>query len=252
MQSTNGHAPACEQCDDRGWVSPPGRPREVRRCTCWSSPPLETLLANSRMSAPEIAAALDPWDESYSPRPNFAEAWALSRAVAPGSDPWALVLMSARAIENRTAPGINTGELLDPGAPGRGKTKAAAMAMAKWCDTRRMPGLWVNVPTDLDDAMDERARFHVALAEIEERIINSPFVVLDDAGAERGNEARAAAFSSWVYRRHRDRKPTIITTNAATIDGVGDGRIASRLSEADVRYFTGARDYRELMAEVRG
>lgn len=230
----------CPHCEGRGWVNVPGR--AVRRCECWTSPPLATLLANSGMRPAEIAAAMEPWDERYSLRPNFVESWAVGKAVAPQSEPWAIVLLSAREIDAQ-------GDPVGAGAPGRGKTKAAALAMRSWCETKRMPGLWVNVPEALDDAMDERARFHVPLAEIEERIIGAKgLVVLDDAGAERGNEARASAFSAWIYRRHRNLAPTLITTNAADLEALGDGRIASRLGEADVRRLLGATDYREIKA----
>lgn len=186
--------------------------------------------------------AFEPWDESYSLRPNFVEAWAIGKAVAPQSEAWAIVLLSARELDGK-------GDPVEPGAPGRGKTKAAAMAMRAWCEARRMPGLWINVREALEDAMCERARLHVPLAEIEERIIGKKgLVVLDDCGAERGNESQASALSGWIYRRHRGLLPTVITTNAADIDALGDGRIASRLGpgQADVRRLEGAYDYREM------
>lgn len=233
----------CDACGGRGWVIvADGGGGTARRCACQNAArPIAELLKASRMRPAEIAAALEPWDESLAPYPQSASLFARMKAKPEtvSKAPWALVLLSAA--------GFDGDEPVKAGAPGRGKTKAAAIAMRTWCELTNRAGLWVNVPADLGDVM--RDRLHDGSSELEAKIRRYPFVVFDDAGAERDTEARSSAFAEWTYHRHREQLPTIYTSNAASPDQLGDGRIASRLGEAEIRYLVGARDYRDLRAE---
>jgi len=235
---------SCETCGGRGFVIvPDDGVGSARPCSCRTSPPVEELLQRSRMRPAEISAALGEWDTEVAVYPAAVEAWAIAKAQNPASGPWAMVLLSAIAADAG-------GKIDGAGAPGRGKTKAAAMAMRRWCEVTRRPGLWVNVPADLDAIMEERRRDD-GPSELEAMIRRAPFLVLDDCGAERGNEPRVSAFTGWVYHRHRELLPTLFTGNAADPDEIGDGRIASRLGEADARWLVGPFDYREYRQEVR-
>jgi hypothetical protein len=235
---------SCELCGGRGWIiEPDGGNGTARPCSCRTSPPVADLLRRSRMQPAEIFAALEPWDTSVAIYPAAVEAWAIGKAQDPSRGPWAMVLLSAISE--------NGDRVIGAGAPGRGKTKAAAMAMRRWCEMTGRSGLWINVPTDLDQVMDERRREEGA-GKLESMIVRAPFLVLDDCGAERGNEPRLSAFSGWVHHRHRSQSPTLFTGNAADPEQLGDGRISSRLGEADVRRLVGAHDYRGMRAASRG
>jgi len=232
----------CETCNGRGWVIvPDGGGGSAHRCPCQSAArPIAELLRLSRMQPAEIAAALEPWDESLSPRPHIPELFAQEKVRDLTVGKWALVLLSAVSV--------STDGPVGAGAPGRGKTKAAAFAMRAWCEATNRSGLWVNVPADLGTVM--RERLSDGLSELEAKIRRAHFLVLDDLGCERDTEARTSAIADWVYLRHRERLPTVITSNAASPDQLGDGRIASRLGEADVRILAGAFDYREFRLGV--
>lgn len=230
--------PSCEICDNRGWVLvADGGSGSARPCTCRTSPPIQDLLRRSRMEAEEIAAALEPWDESAMPRPSFVEEFARSKATAPDQGPWALVLLSA------SSPGAKAAD----GASGRGKTKAASMALRAWCEATGRPGLWVNVPEAISRVMEERLAD--GYSETEACIRQSPFLVLDDLGFERATGPRAEAVAEWLHYRQRRRSPTVIPSNATDVDQLGDGRIASRLGEAEVVILAGPYDYREFRQE---
>jgi hypothetical protein len=230
----------CETCGDRGWViEPDGGGGTARRCACQNAPrPVAELLRLSRMRPAEIDSALEPWDEAISPLPNRPTLFAQEKARDLNVGPWALVLLSAVSV-NLDGP-------VGAGAPGRGKTKAAAFAMRAWCEATNRPGLWVNVPADLGTVM--RERLADGLSELEAKIRRAHFLVLDDLGCERDTEARTSAIADWVYLRHRERLPTVITSNAASPDQLGDGRIASRLGEADIRILAAPYDYRDVRA----
>jgi hypothetical protein len=108
------------------------------------------------------------------------------------------------------------------GDTGRGKSCAAAVALA------RRPGLWVNapdlakIPLDGDSAPDIDARMRA-----------TPLLVLDEVGLEHSPSGYAAGrICAAITHREGAGKPTVVTTNLSTDqfkEKYGD-RIGSRLN----------------------
>jgi DNA replication protein DnaC len=217
----------CENCDGRGWViEPDAGAGRARRCECQGVVAIESLLRESGLEAAEFGAALAPWDTSASAAPRKVIEWAKAAAAGETGEAWAMVLL---------------------GEAGRGKTKAAAMALATWCAATGRAGLWVNIPEGVPRVMHERRDEDLRGGGLELAILNARFLVLDDLGFERKDGPRAEAVAEWLHYRHRRQLPTLVTSNAADLDGLGDARISSRLGDGQdpILLMSAIGDYRD-------
>lgn len=223
-----GKEPDCDRCDDTGWIRFDDGPGSgyAARCPCKTAVKEDPkmILRRCNMSAVEAEMATTPWDGRVAPPPDFVLEFAVAAALKEEGREWCLVLL---------------------GPPGRGKTKAAAMAMAAWCAHSHRSGLWVNISDDLPIVMQQRFEFG-GFSAFEDEIKNASFLVLDELGVERDG-ARGSTVAEWIYYRHRRELPTLVTSNAATTDALGDGRISSRLGPGVV--MRGQHDYRDFIAE---
>lgn len=216
----------CGKCDGRGWVvdMSTGGNGSARMCECRAVLHVPMLLEWSGMERSEISAAMEPWDAEAMLPPRYAQEF--GAAEERDRVRWALVLL---------------------GKPGRGKTKAAAMAIRSWCQRNNAAGLWVNVPEGLGRAM--RERLANGYSDLEQKIRSARFLVLDDLGFERSEGPRAEAVAEWVHFRHRRQMATVVTSNAEEVEQLGDARIASRLGEGEVHLMAGKWDYRDYRQE---
>lgn len=143
------------------------------------------------------------------------------------------------------------------GARGTGKTKLAAIIANARISSAR-PVLFVSVP---DLMADIRASFGGdKTAEVVEAVKESPFLVLDDLGAEKMTEWVGEQLFSIVNHRYNERLQTVVTSNyspveiiqhMATIDRTGKvlddvqgQRIMSRIYGMCERVEIRGRDYR--------
>ena len=224
----------CLACKDTGFekLEIDGQLR-ARKCGCrspGSNPHLvREQMARCGMEAEEIEIAYSAWDEGHQAKPLFARKWLLGilegKIQAAASNPWCLGLI---------------------GAPGRGKTKTAAVLVRLFIESGGSFPLWIRVPEGFDRV--QRERFELGVEEtLEDKITKAGLVVFDDFGiAHRSKpELVEATVCEWLARRHRRHGPSIITTNASTIASIGAPRIESRLSEGVYKLMEARSDYRD-------
>lgn len=228
----------CQVCHGSGWaIASDGGIGMASKCRCRtgvrSAAQVADLLPATGMTPKEVRKALEPWDPtSKTPEPVAIVRWA--KRVADGGQPTRSALVLA-------------------GLHGRGKTKAAAMAMAEYVRAGRFAGghgaRWIAVREWLDAVMSERREYGGAPSEIAAQ--EAAFLVVDELGvdAETGSEAsranRQAAMDGLIQYRIRRDLPTIYTTNTTDVAELGDARSSSRFSgNATVIEMVGE-DYRD-------
>jgi DNA replication protein DnaC len=202
----------CHRCGGRGYTVIPEAhgSGKTRRCACRQ---LDLRAWLKRAGVPEVvlADALEPWDETATSEPSELWEWAARRGWEKDGPVGFLLL----------------------GAPGRGKSKAAALALGRACT-----GRWYEAPSTA------RLVFHEAreLGHSPTRtlLVDQPFAVIDDFAAE-GNEKLTAEVQSWIWARYTKRRPTIVTTNL--LEGGLDPRLLSRMADWSVVRMAGD-DYR--------
>lgn len=206
----------CPHCGGRGWLPVPSDhelPR-ARRCYCRTVSGKEWL---KRVGVPPmvLSDALDPWDTSAQDEPTELWKWAKDRA-------WDIAWINGGAV----------GWMLS-GASGRGKSKAAAIALS-----RAGVGRWYDAHSTVRNVMDEA--IESGFSPTRYALIGQPLVVIDDFGSE-GNAKLTEEVRGWIWTRYTGRWPTIVTTNLRpeTIDP----RLRSRMADWRLVCMTGE-DYR--------
>ena len=134
------------------------------------------------------------------------------------------------------------------GEYGIGKTMLAQIAAWEWT-AKKQPAVFVNVPDFLaslretfDD--DNRNTSRETYASKFEAYAESPFLVLDDLGAESRKEWTREQVYRIIDRRYQRRSPTIVTSNSKFNDEL-DPRVLSRLTPGAV-VIKGVGDQRPL------
>lgn len=174
----------------------------AERCACWRSDArVQERLGFYGLSEREVFAAFAPWNEKNAQGSALANApkELLEWAIQARPTPWACCLL---------------------GAPGRGKTKFAAMMAAERC---RHDGVlhWQNC---------EEPMSRIDLLDLDR------LLVLDDLGA-----GGVEVYGRIVTARERRGLPTLITANATSVGEIfNDDRLSSRLSSALVVVMVGA------------
>lgn len=227
-------AGVCPRCSGTGWdVSPDGgngaaKPCECRRATL-TPEQLAEALRECGMVDDEIRSAWSPWDDKATvKKPVVVAKWVdMIRTGRPKN--CALVLM---------------------GKPGRGKSKAAAMGMARYLRHGGLGARWVVMGEWLDAVMAER-RSYGNDSPAERQARGARFLVADELGleSESGSEAsranRQAAADALIQWRMRRELPTIYTTNVTDLASLGDARSSSRFAGKALVVEMEGEDYRD-------
>lgn len=131
------------------------------------------------------------------------------------------------------------------GRPGAGKTHLATAAMAEWI-SRGAKGHFIGA---LEYTLRVQAAFGNPKEIAEELLDDANFLLLDDVGTERANEASRLALLYLVDTAYRDRKRLLVTSNLMPEElNRFEPRIVSRLSEMGSLISLKADDYRLRMA----
>lgn len=207
---TESGAHRCCQCRDSQRV--PVAFGETGPCSCVLSRETVTLLADARphsgIPATLAQARIDTWEPTGGAARKAAEAfvetWPPQRHF-----------------------------LVFSGAPGTGKTHLAVGAMQAAWERHSVAGRFYLTGDMFDRLRATQARERADNAEtldtVHAILFNLPLLVLDDLGTERLTDWGYGELFKILDRRHRDMKPTVITTNLAR--ATLDDRLVSRLAD---------------------
>jgi DNA replication protein DnaC len=133
------------------------------------------------------------------------------------------------------------------GRPGAGKTHLATSAMAQWI-SRGAKGHFIGA---LEYTLRVQAAFGNPKEIAEDLLEDANFLLLDDVGTERANEASRLALLYLVDKAYGDRKRLLVTSNL-TPDELNrfEPRIVSRLTEMGFLIAVKADDYRLRIASA--
>lgn len=138
------------------------------------------------------------------------------------------------------------------GPPGTGKTHLAA-AMAADYIKRGKSAIFMPVISFLDTIKDGFG--NQKAVKIEEAARNADFVAIDDLGAQKDTDWTTERLFEIIDYRYREKKPLVITTNAAKLGELSDmagprgPMIVSRMQDEDygqVVILNKCRDYRSI------
>lgn len=202
----------CSRCGGRGYtvIPEPNGSGKTRRCSCRQLG-VRAWLARSGVPEVVLADALEPWDATNSAEPSELWEWAARCGWETGGPVGFLLL----------------------GAPGRGKSKAAAIALGRAC-----VGRWYEAPSAVRTVFHEARE--IGFSPSRTLLVDQPLAVIDDFGAE-GNEKLTAEVQGWIWARYTKRRPTIATSNLPV--GAIDPRLLSRMADWRVVRM-GGEDYR--------
>lgn len=124
--------------------------------------------------------------------------------------------------------------LVFSGTPGNGKSHLAVGVLQAAWERHNVVGRFYLVGDMFDRLRATQARNRPDGAEsldhVHAVLFGLPLLVLDDLGADRITEWGQGELFKLIDHRHRELKPTIVTTNLARVTGVDD-RLISRLAD---------------------
>ena len=227
---------ACQLCDDTGWkpVDENGI-RRVVRCECWREQAGRDRLANANVPKRYKHCSLDnfrPYNDS------LREAVAKARSF----------------VEGYPAGKVDRGLLL-LGHAGVGKTHLAVgvlNAIAQRSDFQSLFYDTRNLLTLIRSSYDPVVR--TSSTSILRPVMEVPFLVLDDLGAERPTDWVEETMNLIVNTRYNERRMTLFTSNFADVPDIEDPnsllcrigfRMRSRLQEMCSTIEIDAADFRD-------
>lgn len=225
----------CPICDDTGWAPvDQNGVRRVMRCDCW----------RERVGELRIAEAKIPLRYQHCTLENFR----------PYNESLRQAVVKAQAFLE-TFPGRAERGLLLIGHAGVGKTHIAVAVLRAVMDKTGGGGLFVETSkllTAIRSSYDPVTK--TSAAEILRPVMEAPFVVLDDLGAERPTDWVEETMNLIVNTRYSERRMTFVTTNFSDVPDIEDPntllcrigfRMRSRLHEMCTTVEIDAADWRD-------
>jgi DNA replication protein DnaC len=224
----------CPRCDDTGWAPvEQNGVRRVVRCDCW----------RQKLGRDRLAIARIPKRYQHCTLDNFRRYNDSLKEAAHAA---------ARFVE--MYPVVDRGLLL-LGHAGVGKTHLAAGVLRAVVDKTGVPGLFYDTRELLKtirSTYDPVVR--TSETSILQPVMESPFLVLDDLGAERPTDWVEEMMNLIVNTRYNERRLTLFTSNYPDIPDIEDPnsllcrigfRMRSRLQEMCTTIEIDAADFRD-------
>jgi DNA replication protein DnaC len=204
----------CPLCDDTGWkpVETDGV-RRVARCECWRQQVGQQHLADANIPKRYLHCSLDNL-RAYNT--SLVEAVAVAKRF-----------VDAYPVADRG--------LLLLGHAGVGKTHIAVGVLRAVIDKTRVRGLFFDTRDLLKTIRSTyNAVSRTSESSVLQPVMETPFLVLDDLGAERPTDWVEETMNLIVNTRYNERRTTLFTSNYADIPEIDDpnsllGRIGFRM-----------------------
>lgn len=204
----------CPLCDDTGWkpVETDGV-RRVARCECWRQQVGQQHLADANIPKRYLHCSLDNL-RAYNP--SLVEAVAVAKRF-----------VDAYPVADRG--------LLLLGHAGVGKTHIAVGVLRAVIDKTRIRGLFFDTRDLLKTIRSTyNSVSRTSESSVLQPVMETPFLVLDDLGAERPTDWVEETMNLIVNTRYNERRTTLFTSNYADIPEIDDpnsllGRIGFRM-----------------------
>lgn len=220
VASVPTETPACSLCDDFGFVEEGGYCSPCR-CRLERERRARHALAEQAIGARFRHCDRSTWRGAW-PLDAEADAW----PAMQGRDPWALVLL---------------------GAPGVGKTHVATAIFRELLDrSPREAPLWITSEDASEAVRGEIGAEMPAHRRMIRRLFDADLLLFDDVGRERATPHSLELVRKVLHRRHLEMSPTIVTSNASSLDAfnVFDPALTSRLKEGTLVYLLEGEDQR--------
>lgn len=216
----------CTLCEGRGWTF--CEERGAAPCPCQESArnAARIALAEASITGRYRECSRSSWDPARSPWPIDADAD--SWPAIPEHDPWALVLLGSKGV---------------------GKTHVATARYRELVAARpRRSALWISQDEVVALAHAEIRRERSG--SIERELAEVELLLLDDVGRSRATAHSIELIRAALYLRHARQLPTIITSNATSLDDFDafDPALSSRLHEGTMAFVVGGADQRRRVA----
>src|SRR5258708_5961003 len=224
----------CPLCDDTGWrpIESDGV-RRVVRCECWRQQVGQHHLADANIPKRYLHCALD--------------------GVRVYNDSLVEAVAAARRFID-AYPVVDRGLLL-LGHAGVGKTHIAVGVLRAVIDKTRVAGLFFDTRELLKTIRSTyNSVSRTSESSVLRPVMETPFLVLDDLGAERPTDWVEETMNMIVNSRYNERRTTVFTSNYADIPDIEDPnsllcrigfRMRSRLQEMCRTVEIDAADFRD-------